>query len=299
MTSRTRPLLAPSVLSNLIRLLLGEPPILTWRFVLSILLRYCGDYCCCLDGGAGDTLMTTTHRWALGSRGAADSSNRPASDVGLKIAVAPWLNGIFRFPCVVIGGESESINSMMSENSTQEEGNITQRRKEKIMQSREDRLAKILSMASGRTVDPKEVHLERTPSPTISEVAAAGVGPVPKLDPTNASSSVLNSSTSSINNRIKSKSMRRVINSEAIHTMLILLTAIFFVVWHQRFYIERATLMGEQAAGSFMPWHILLAAFIAVESIEYMRGRLLPTSALGDAALYIFVIVILLKVLSP
>ncbi len=68
-------------------------------------------------------------------------------------------------PGAASGGENEELQ---------------RRRKEKILASREDRLAKILSMTAGRTVSPSEVKVDPLPKITTPAPSAAVVtrGPV-------------------------------------------------------------------------------------------------------------------------
>lgn len=172
------------------------------------------------------------------------------------------------------------------------EGDATarQRRKDKIMQSREDRLAKILSMASGRPVDPKEVHLDRTPSPTVSEVAAAGVGPVLKA-PLDESITLSSSPASSPLTHARHNVVRLSPGSRGRHTIIIVLAAALFSLWSVYW-------NGTKLSSSFEPWQVALSVFFVIQSVEGATGRLQPRGLLSDCALFVFVILLMTKVLA-
>lgn len=161
------------------------------------------------------------------------------------------------------------------------------------MGSREDRLAKIMSMASGRVVDPKEVHVDRVPSPSFSECAAAGIGDL------NASPSV--STITSSNGQAETKSMPKA-HSPCLtsrfgcmrHLVSVLLTVILFCVWYHFVILKKAD--------SFLllafcePWQLLFGLFCAVEALEWSSGQLgRPLDILRDAALYLFILILFLK----
>lgn len=172
----------------------------------------------------------------------------------------------------------------------EEESAVRQRRKEKIMQSREDRLAKILSMASGRTVDPKEVHLDRTPSPSISEVAAAGVGPMPKTPITDTV--IASSPASSLRTSTRHNLARLAPSQQGRHTIVVLLAATLFTFWC-------AYWNGTRLSSSFEPWQVALSVFFVIQTVEHTCGRLHLMTLLSDSALFGFVILVLGRLLAP
>ena len=162
-----------------------------------------------------------------------------------------------------------------------------QRRTENIMKKREDRLAKIMSLASGRTVDPKEIHLDRTPSPTVSERAAAGVGPL-----ANDSDSRL---LSTLNITPNSQSIATTFGpSKWRHTLIIIGTALLFCLWHNSMNSGKLSLPFIPANAT--PWQVLYGSFTGVELFEAIAGRVSLTGALSDLSIYLFVILCVLKV---
>jgi hypothetical protein len=173
------------------------------------------------------------------------------------------------------------------------------RRKEKIINSREDRLAKIMSMASGRAVDPAEIHLDRTPSPSFSETAAAGIG---NLKPAE------NTSTSGISATTKNNVAKSRIFKDSRHFLVIVVSAIFFLTWQK--YVNSSN-SGSFSSGPFSsgflnslmpagtePWKILFGSFFAVEIIEYFAGRVTLSGIPSDLAIFLFVILCSLKALG-
>lgn len=163
------------------------------------------------------------------------------------------------------------------------------------MGSREDRLAKIMSMASGRVVDPKEVHVDRVPSPSFSECAAAGIGDL------NASSSV--STITSSNGQAETKSIPKAHSlcptsqfGRMRHLVSVFLTLILFCVWYHFVILKKADSFPLLAFCE--PWQLLFGLFCGVEALEWSSGRLgSPLDILRDAALYLFVLIIFLKII--
>jgi hypothetical protein len=164
-----------------------------------------------------------------------------------------------------------------------------QRRTENIMKKREDRLAKIMSLASGRAVDPKEIHLDRTPSPTVSERAAAGVGPLAD----DSDSRLL-----SISNITPSNQSTLTISgpSKLRHTLIIIGAALLFCLWHSSMNSGKLSLpfIPETAT----PWQVLYGAFSGVELFEVIAGRVSLFGAVSDLSIYLFVILCVLKILG-
>lgn len=187
--------------------------------------------------------------------------------------------------------ESTEIRTSIALSAGTNEGEtaVRQRRKEKIMQSREDRLAKILSMASGRTVDPREVHLDRTPSPSISEVAAAGIGPMPKT-PTNETVTA-SSPVSSLRVHPRYNLARLTPGQQGRHTIVVLLAATLFTLWW-------AYWSGTRLSSSFEPWQVAFSVFFVIQTVEYTCGRLHPVTLLSDSALFGFGILVLGRLLA-
>lgn len=184
---------------------------------------------------------------------------------------------------------------------------LRQRRKEKIMQSREDRLAKILSMASGRSIDPAQVHLDRTPSPTISETAAAGVGTLSELEG-HSSPSEGNTTHSNRGNNISTASLAsgmlsmRGLSRGAAHGVVVVLGAIGFCVWLKLTGLYNQSMINlfidnNIKHNTFQPWHILTTVFLGLEAIEMIKARTQPLQILQDVVLYLFVIILLYQLL--
>lgn len=163
------------------------------------------------------------------------------------------------------------------------------RRKDKIISSREERLAKIMSLASGRTVDPKEVHLDRTPSPSVSERAAAGVGALSEETSTTNVSSTSNVGTAAVKSTVRTKRYKKIR-----HVIVILLAALFFCIWDYFANVKDTLRIVLPPTAS--TWQVSLAVFLGIESVEFSLGRLALLDVFGDLALYIFVILCSLKI---
>lgn len=187
--------------------------------------------------------------------------------------------------------ENAPSSSGANVNDKEDEETLRQRRKEKILASREDRLAKIMSMASGRTVDPKEVHLDRTPSP------AAGVG---RFELNKSKESVSNVSLSETGTTCTSNlgltkttgTMSSVMSPARYHLMIIILAANLLCAWN---YYSRT------AVGKYLPgqptWQAFLATFTGLELIEYFRGRASLMTILGDLALFLLINLLFIKLI--
>lgn len=192
--------------------------------------------------------------------------------------------------------EASADKALGDNNHEHEDGdnqNSLRERRKKILEAREDRLAKIMSLASGRTVDRSEVQVDRTPSPTISERAAAGVGPLETLtkkiqpEAMASSSSTIRSTTGSIVSRC----------GPLRHTMIIALAACVFVSW----YLASMPAIPEAAhvtRALFSPWQVMFATFLGIESIEAYFYRLTLMDGLFDAGLYLFSVILLFKLLA-
>lgn len=179
----------------------------------------------------------------------------------------------------------------------EDEEQARRRRKERILASREDRLAKIMSMASGRTVDPKEIHIDRTPSPSVSERAAAGIGRLE--DPADDSTASLNqqASTSSLAREAGAAPHKRgAANDATFHLVVVLLAAILFYVWHLAVQGRFGTPPLVSYLEAFSPSQLLLGSFLTVEAIEFAAGRVSVTGMIGDFALYLWLILVLIKI---
>jgi len=165
-------------------------------------------------------------------------------------------------------------------------------RRRKILEAREDRLAKIMSLASGRTVDKSEVQVDRTPSPTFSERAAAGVGPL-ETPIKEFQSEAMASSSSTARSTTGFSAPRGPLR----HTMIIILAACVFVSW----YMASRPAIPESvhvARTFFSPWQVMFATFLGVESIEAYFHRLTLMDGLADAGLYLFTVILLVKLFA-
>lgn len=162
------------------------------------------------------------------------------------------------------------------------------------MSAREDRLAKIMSMASGRTVDPKEVHVDRTPSPSFSERAAAGVGDVIKPQPPGTDLA----GEASAMSRSRMPACRRSVRCLRIcHILSIVVTSIIFCGWYYLVFVREVGSLQSLALGE--PWQLLFALFCGVEGLEWYSGRLTnPLDIPRDAALYLFSLLLFLKLFA-
>ncbi len=196
-------------------------------------------------------------------------------------------------------------------------------RRRRILGAREDRLARIMSLGTGRTVDPSEVKLgalhEAPPaqpplSPTDSERAAAGIGSA--LDRRSSSDSEEGESVGDGKEEglslldpdpeVAPPCPRRVARQ---HLIVVVLTAVAVIIWlrlavmssyasdaqtrRTGFSAMRARMSAAQSTSE--PWHVVAGSFVAVEAAEWILGRISLLSVPRDAALYALLLLLAVR----